>query len=136
MRKTGSEIEIDIYLLVKNSRIASTINGKVYRNGERPQNSTKEDAVVVFITTVGRQTQIGKVNVNIYIPDKNNNGYTKKDSKRCREIERVCQDFVDNLKNGNYIFSTEYAVQTFDEPKISQHFVNVQLEFQYNTLIN
>ncbi len=145
MVKTSEAIEADVYALIKQSELAKVISGKVYRDGKRPNNSNKEDIIVIFQTAINIfQTaikegfyQIGAVNVNVYVPDllKGSNTYSK-NITRCRELGRLCANFVASLQTGAYWFKTTKIIQTYDEPKINQHFININLEFRYNTLID
>lgn len=135
MRKTASEIEADIYKIVKNSILASAVTGGVFLDGLRPENSDKEDVIVSFMTGIfDIFHQEGKVNVNVYVPDKESSGILRKNTLRCREIERICQDFANTLKSNNYQFNLGRMIQVFNEKDINQHFVNVQLNFKYNFL--
>ncbi len=138
MVKTSEEIEADVYALIKQSELASAISGKVYRNEKRPNNSNKEDVIVIFQTAIKEGIyQIGAVNVNVYVPDllKGSNTYSK-NIARCRELGRLCANFVASLQTGSYWFKTTKTIQTYDEPKINQHFININLEFKHNTLIS
>ena len=135
MKKTGSEIEADVYKMVKDSILSSSVNGGVFLDGLRPVNSLKEDIVISFMTGIFDVFhQEGKVNINIYIPDKESEGVLRKNTKRCREIERICQVFIDTLLAGTYHFTLGRMIQTFEENTINQHFVNLQLNFKYNFL--
>lgn len=134
MKKTGSQIERDIFHLVKESVISSAINGSVYREGTRPNSSQKEDAIVIFITALDGQVQDGVVSINVYVPNKNYGTYFLKDIKRCTEIEEICQQFFDSLPTNEYLFSLGQMISTFKHPEIEQHFVNVKLKFKHNTL--
>lgn len=52
MKKTGSEIEADVYKMVKDSILSSSVNGGVFLDGLRPVNSLKEDIVISFMTGI------------------------------------------------------------------------------------
>lgn len=135
MKKTASEIEADIYKIVQNSILKSAVTGGVFLDGLRPENSNKEDIIISFMTGIfDIFHQEGKVNINVYVPDKESSGILCKDTKRCREIERVCQVFCDTLASGAYKFTLGRMIQVFKESTINQHFVNVQLNFKYNFL--
>lgn len=69
MAKTGKQIQGDIYQLLKDSTLYTLISGEVYRNGYRPRDSRKEDAVVTFTAGFPTEIQEGVVTVNIYVPD-------------------------------------------------------------------
>lgn len=134
MRKTGSQIESDIFQLVKASVISSSISGLVYRDEMRPNSSVKEDAVVIFITALDGQNQVGVVSINTYVPDKSFGNYLYKDVKRCEAIEAICLQFVQSLPTNHYLFSLGQVISTFEQQDIKQHFVNVKLNFKLNTL--
>lgn len=134
MKKTGSQIETDIYKLIKSSVLATAITGKVYRGETRPQDSQLEDCVVIFITALDGKNQMGTVSINVYVADSFYGETFVRNSKRCTELEIVCQTFVESLPTNNYLFSLGNMIQTFDEADINQHFINVKLNFKYNTL--
>lgn len=47
MAKTSKQVQGDIYQLLKDSTLYTMISGEVYRQGYRPRDSRKEDAVVI-----------------------------------------------------------------------------------------
>lgn len=134
MKKTGSQVESDIYKLVKNSVIATAITGKVYRFATRPHESKLEDSIIIFITGLDGENQDGALSINTYIPYITFGGSLIKNVKRCNELEIICQQFVDSLPTDNYLFSLGQVISTFDEAEINQHFINIKLRFKYNTL--
>lgn len=135
MKKTASEIETHLYQLLKNSAVASAISGDVYLDGLRPTGSQKEDVVISFLTGAFADfRQIGKININLYVPDKISHGVGRKNTLRCRELERICQQFCDDLPANSYRFELGRMIQTFSDPPIKQHFINVQLNFLVNVL--
>lgn len=136
MRKTGKQIEADLFNLIKNSRLANVIRGTVYRNGMRPVKSMMEDAIVTFVTGLEGQFQNGKVNVNIYVPDIDNGGEVYvEDISRTTEIEIEASKVVRKELNPNseYLFSLFQTIQTFKVDGINQHMVNVPIEFKLKT---
>lgn len=134
MKKTGSQIERIMYRLLKESGIPTKLDGSIYRDGTRPSNSKKEDTVVIFITALDGETQKGVISINSYVPDIAFNDFFLKDSKRCEEVETALQEFVDSLPTNEFLFSLSQMINTFEEKDINQHFVNVKLNFMYNTL--
>jgi len=135
MIKTGSDIEKDIFVLVKNSTLASSINGGVYRDELRPEDSTKEDAVIIFINGLNGDTQVGVVSINVYVPDTLSGKRYIKNVKRCNEIETLCMEFANSIPVNNYLIKANEIISTFENiPKINQHYVNVKLKFLYNTI--
>lgn len=134
MRKTGSEVEKDIYRLVKNSGLENSISGKIYRDGTRLPNSKAEDCVVIFITALDGEVQKGVVSINTYIPDVSYGSFSIKNTKRCEEIELLLRSFVESLPTDSYLFSLGQMINTFEEKDISQHFVNIKINFKFNTL--
>lgn len=132
---TASQIESYLYEQLQKSTLKTAINGQIYLDGLRPPNSQKEDVVVSFLTGIFTDfRQIGKVNINAYVPNKISNGVGTKDTRRCREMERLLQHFADDLPTDAYRWKPSRIILTFPEPSIGQHFVNLQLEFLYNTL--
>lgn len=133
MKKTGSQIEKDVYNLVKVSPLAAAVNGSVFRDGMRTPNSSAEDIVVIFITALDGDNQVGRVNINIYVPNIDGGGFGLKNSKRCEEVEILCQTFVESLTTNEYLFSLGQMIHTFEEEDIKQHFINAKIDFKFNT---
>jgi len=137
MTQTGQQIEDYVFGLVKNSPLASLINGNVYKFGTRPRDSKKEDAIVKFVTGYDGQIQSGTVVINIYIPniDAFNNGVLVRDITRCSEIEISANQWVESLTacKSDYLFRKAQTIYTEEEPEINQHFVSVRLRFKLTT---
>ena len=136
MKKSGLEVERDVFALVNASPIKSAIKGSLYRNGMRPINSITEDAVVSFMTGLDGQFQTGVVTINIYVPDiDNGQGAKVKDLNRCLYMETIGNTLVQSLKASDYRFSLASMVSTFqiEEEGVSQHMVNIKLKFELKT---
>ena len=135
MAKTGKQIQGDIYKLLRNSTLSSTISGTVYRQGCRPRNSKLEDAVVIFTGGFADEIQTGVVTVNIYVPDIDpyENGVLVEDGERTQELERLADDWVKTLTASRscYKFKLGQTIYTEEEPSINQHFVVVKLQYKY-----
>ncbi|MBQ7512403.1 MAG: hypothetical protein IJU11_06640 [Prevotella sp.] len=116
--KTSAQIEKDFYRLVKSSAIASSIGGKVYRDGTRPRNSKSEDAVVTFVAGLDGQIQDGVVVVNVFVPKKpfGKNTDSVKDISRVDELSQIIRDWLD-LRPG----SPEYLLPKKDRPTIKDY---------------
>lgn len=134
MAKTGKEIEQDIYTMVRKSRIATAINGDVYRGGMRPRDSKLEDAIVRFTAGLPDEIETGVVTINIYVPnvDPYDNGVWV-ESPRTTVLSAVANEWVKSLKaaNSNYLFHLRETIHTVEEPIINQHFVVVKLGYRY-----
>ena len=131
MKKTGSEIEQDVFDIIKATILADEIDGSIYKEGLRPLNSKNEDVLILFMAGIDGQEQSGVVNVNVYIPDiDNNSGTLVKNTLRCREIERTCQDTINAIVSSEYDFTLGSMIKTYPQDEINQHFVNVRLEFR------
>lgn len=135
MAKTATQIQGDVYQLLKNSTLCSMISGDVYRKGMRPRDSKLEDAVVIFTTGLPDQIQTGVVTINIYVPDIDayNNGVMVENGMRSSQLELLAAEWVDSLKAGvsNYKFRLQQTIYTEEDAAIKQHFVVVKLRYRY-----
>lgn len=133
MEKTAKEIERYVYKLLKESTIAESISGGVYRKGMRPRDSKLEDAVVIFTAGLSGQIQSGVITINIYVPDIDpyGNGVFVEDGKRTEELEVMAQRWVESLKANEFLFSTDDTICTDEAAEINQHFVVVKLTYRY-----
>ena len=135
MVKTATQIQGDVYQLLKNSTLCSMISGDVYRKGMRPRDSKLEDAVVIFTTGLPDQIQTGVVTINIYVPDIDayNNGVMVENGLRSSQLELLAAEWVDSLKAGvsNYKFRLQQTIYTEEDAATKQHFVVVKLHYRY-----
>lgn len=135
MKKTGGQIELDVFNFWKDS-IKTKIKGSVYLRGTRPLNAKTEDAVISFMTGLDNQIQTGALNVNIYVPDI---GIGREDLVknigRCTEIEAFMLNLVEQWSvKSEYKFWLGQTINTFAEDEINQHFVNVKLKYKRLTI--
>lgn len=134
MRKTGSEIEQDVFDIIASSSLSEEIGGEVYKEGTRPLDPKTEDAVVSFVTGLDGQIQTGVVNINIYVPNIDNGSRVLvKDSARCKYLERKADEIIRALKPTDYRFSLGGIIQTFRLEEMETYFVNVKLKFELKT---
>lgn len=132
---TAKQIQGDVYTFLKDSVLCSMISGDVYRNGLRPRDSVKEDAVVIFTAGLPDQIQTGVVTVNIYVPDIDpyGNGVLVENARRTAEIEELASEWAASLKAGlsNYRVRLQQTIYTEEDAEIRQHFVVVKLRYEY-----
>jgi len=136
MAKTSKQIQGDIYQLLRNdSRLTDGISGEVYREGYRPRDSKLEDAVVVFTTGTAGEIQAGVVTVLIYVPDIDpwGNGVVVEDGERTEAIEILANAWVKSLTADKscYKFRTATTIATHEQAEIAQHFISIQLEYEF-----
>lgn len=131
MRKTGSEIEKDVLLMVNGSQLVNAINGAVYVDGTRPASSTKEDIVVSFQSGKEESVQTGDLEINIYVPDSGNttDGYLK-NASRCLVLEQLAMTMINSIVSVEYSIYLAETINSVKVPEVNQHFVNVKLKFK------
>lgn len=134
MKKTGGQIESDVYALISASDLKGMIGGTIYKDGMRPVNSDKEDVVVVFAGGLDAQFQSGIVIVNIFVPNINNGGTKKvKNIARCTALETEANEWLMSLKPTDYRFSLDSIISSKQALEIDQHYVNIRIKFDYKT---
>lgn len=135
--KTAKEIQDDVWRLLRDSILADELSGGMYKAGYRPRDSRKEDAIVKYTTGISDQIQEGIVTINIFVPDIDpyNDGVMVEDGNRTTQIERMAQDWVDQIATevSDYDISLSEPIYTEDEPDIDQHFVVVRLNYRLLT---
>lgn len=135
MEKTAKQIQGDIYRMLKESNLATMITGQIYRNGYRPRDSRKEDAVVIFTTGTSGQRPAGVITINIFVPDIDPyaNGLYVEDGQRTEQLESAALQWTKSLTAGksDYKFSLQQTIYTEEEPDIHQHFIVVKLKYEY-----
>lgn len=132
---TAHKVQTDIIALLAESELCNGITGKVYREGYRPRDSRLEDVVVIFVSGVPAQVESGAVTLNIYVPDitPSNDGVNVEDGHRTSAIEELASVWVKGLTahRSNYKFTLLRTISTDYDEAIKQHFVVVQLEYEY-----
>lgn len=135
--RTAKEVQGDIITLLRESALAQSVSGKIYRKGYRPLNSQAEDITVGFVTGVTGEIQEGVVVINVYVADIDaiGNGTMVENGARTTEIERLADDWVQSLtaSRSNYLFELSQTIYTEAEREVHQHFVSIRLNYRlYN----
>ena len=132
---TAHKVQTDIMTLLADSELCAEVSGEVYRNGYRPRDSRLEDIVVTFVTGTPAQIERGAVTLNIFVPDiaPYDNGVYVEDGQRTSYIEVLADRWVQSLtlSRTNYKFKLLRTISTDNDEAIHQHFVTVQLEYQF-----
>lgn len=133
MIHTSQSIEEYTYELVLQSAI--NVRGGIYRQGERPLNSSKEDVVISFLDADADQIQRGNIIVSVFVPKLyGSDGVKYDDKERCKVLEYRLVQLVDFLnRRGEVRFSMQSAPRTLIEPTTKQTFVSVNYVFKLLT---
>lgn len=134
--KKASSIDTDdiLYQLIAKAvrEGVITISGGVYPQGERPDDSTKEDIVINTITVTHEKPQTGTSNVNIYAADKKvrigGKEQTKADRERLREIGDALTEFLDaqNVRDLEFWLEADVVIK---ELEVKQHYRNLRISW-------
>lgn len=132
---TAHKVQTDIMALLADSELCAEVSGEVYRYGYRPRDSRLEDIVVRFVTGTPSQVERGAVTLNIFVPDITpyNDGVYVEDGHRTSYIEELADRWVQSLTTSrtNYRFNLLRTISTDNDEAVHQHFVVVQLEYQF-----
>ena len=132
--RTASQITADFYKSLKSSELARLINGGVYHEGQRPANSRKEDAVVVFTAGLAGQVDSGTITVLVYVPDidADGTGVPLENKRRTAEIASAALDWVKGMQTAltGYRIELSQAIATSSEELLRQHFVSVRISYE------
>lgn len=135
-KKNALKIEDDIYNVLMDV-FSGIISGTLYKEGTRPLDATTEDAVIIVSGGDAEQIQTGRAHINIYVLDVDNgSGNLVEDKTRLTELSGHDEAIVEALNEAlleEYSFRLNKMTDTFAEPDIKQHFVNVNLEFERTT---
>ncbi len=127
--KTSFDTNEILYGLLKDNRAGN--NGGCYEDGDRPENSQKEDITYNTISlTQEHLPQIGRSNVNIYVPDSyvsiEGDKQYKKNSKRLKALSTEIMGILRsaNLPGLKVVIEDQKVLRFSD---INQHCVNIRL---------
>lgn len=130
MRKAAKTIEADLFALIKESDLAKAVNGNVYRKGQRPEGSTKEDIVVKFLTGREGQIQQGVLILNVFVPDKIFGNAMIEDTLRIEELQKLIIEFVENCKDNEYDYQLDTTPDSDEVEGIQQHYISARISYK------
>lgn len=117
-----------MYVYLGGTSLRAAITGGMYKNNERPVNSTKEDIVISNLGTPNLQLQQSVLNVNIWVPELETNGTWYPDHARMEVLAALAES---DLKLGvfdGYHFRLQQQL-LFREEQVKQYFINNRVEF-------
>lgn len=106
------------------------INGGVFTQGERPDDSEAEDIVINTITVTHDKPQTGTSNVNIYAKDLKlrikGKEQRKADRERLRTIGNALVAYLDaqNIADLEYWIESDIVIK---ELEVNQHYRNIRI---------
>lgn len=133
--KTETEIEKDIYRLIKQSAVATAIGGTMYRRGMRPRNAKTEDAILSFLSGTEGQEQTGVVQLNIYVPRIAAAMHTNpvQDIHRVEELERTIIEAMEAVEDTEYFLTLDGTPRAYDVDDIDQTYINTRIKYRRKT---
>lgn len=108
------------------------INGGVFTQGERPDDSEAEDIVINTITVTHDKPQTGTSNVNIYAKDLKLRIKGKEQRKADRERLRTIGDALLAYLDAQNIADLEYWIESdivIKELEVNQHYRNIRISW-------
>lgn len=108
------------------------INGGVFTQGERPDDSEAEDIVINTITVTHDKPQTGTSNVNIYAKDLKLRIKGKEQRKADRERLRTIGDALVAYLDAQNIADIEYWIESdivIKELEVNQHYRNIRISW-------
>lgn len=108
------------------------INGGVFTQGERPDDSEAEDIVINTITVTHDKPQTGTSNVNIYAKDLKLRIKGKEQRKADRERLRTIGDALVAYLDAQNIADFEYWIESdivIKELEVNQHYRNIRISW-------
>jgi hypothetical protein len=108
------------------------INGGVFTQGERPDDSEAEDIVINTITVTHDKPQTGTSNVNIYAKDLKLRIKGKEQRKADRERLRTIGDALVTYLDAQNIADLEYWIESdivIKELEVNQHYRNIRISW-------
>lgn len=108
------------------------INGGVFTQGERPDDSEAEDIVINTVSVTHDKPQTGTSNVNIYAKDLKMRIKGKEQRKADRERLRTIGDALVAYLDAQNIADLEYWIESetvIKEAEVKQHYRNIRISW-------
>lgn len=112
--------------------LKNSLTGGIFVQGERPDNSEKEDVTINNIVISHEYPQSGTSNINIHVPDLKvkiqGQEQRKADRERLRFLTNLVISILKEARINGLIFwiDTETVIK---EPAISEHYTNLRIEW-------
>lgn len=135
MKQCSSIDTDDILFKIVSEAVTSgkvVINGGVFTQGERPDDSEAEDIVINTITVTHDKPQTGTSNVNIYAKDLKLRIKGKEQRKADRERLRTIGDALVAYLDAQNIADLEYWIESdivIKELEVNQHYRNIRISW-------
>lgn len=129
--KSDIFIKDDVYALIKNSPLASTVTGKICKQGVRPKGSDKEDVVIAVVANLNGQIQEAVVNVNIYVADDiKSDGQNQEATIRLRELCRIASETLEVGSGEDFRFNLE-SQRVIEVADTKEHVINNRIIYKH-----
>lgn len=129
--KSDIFIKDDVYALIKNSPLASTVTGKICKQGVRPKGSDKEDVVIAVVANLNGQIQEAVVNVNIYVADDiKSDGQNQEATIRLRELCRIASETLEVGSGEDFRFTLE-SQRVIEVADTKEHVINNRIIYKH-----
>ncbi len=124
----------DILFKILNASVElkAAINGGIYVQGERPDNSEKEDIVINNIVISHDYPQSGISNINIHVSDLKIKINKQEQRKADRERLRFLTELVIGILKAANVEGLTFWIENetvIKEPTISQHYTNLRINW-------
>ena len=135
MKYCSSTDTDDILFKIVSEAVTSgkvVINGGVFTQGERPDDSEAEDIVINTITVTHDKPQTGTSNVNIYAKDLKLRIKGKEQRKADKERLRTIGDALVAYLDAQNIADLEYWIESdivIKELEVNQHYRNIRISW-------
>lgn len=119
-------------ILNASTELKAELSGGIYVQGERPDDSEKEDVVINCLYLSHDIPQSGTSNVNIHVPDKKTKIRGKEQRKADRERLRLLTSLVLAVLKSAKVTGLTISVANetvIKEPDISQHYNNLRIDW-------
>lgn len=132
MKKASTQIEGDVFALIRVSELPGFITGKLYRGrNKRKVGEMSEDAVLAFVSGINEQVQEGILNLNVYVSNiDNGSGVLVENESRTEEIAAMIIRVIDSMHTPEYEMRIKNIVQSYPIEGVEQHVVNAKIEFK------
>lgn len=136
--KTIADIESILFRMLKGNTTLQGLTGGIYLGTDRPIDSKLEDIEINSINLTQKHLpQLGVSNINIYVPDISVtiNGVKQQKANRVRldELSKVVLTLIRGTVVEGLTITPAFQY-SFAVPEINQHFTNVRLDWNIQTI--
>lgn len=129
--KSDTDIKDALYMYLKTTELAKSINGEICKRGKRDPKSTSEDIVLSVVANELGQKQSSVIYVNVYVQDDYVTPHSQNEEKtlRLNELCQLCMSAFESfrLDDARVVLTSQRVLEAGND---KEHVISNKLSYE------